>query len=719
MKRKLAALLSGALLAASVTAAYGVPVLQVSAEPAEVLEDEEAEAEESVEETAEAAEESMEEAAEETAEELITAGGSPWTDSDLKANILPDMELSPADDFHLFVNYEWLNEHEIPEGYTSYNSFQEVKNETDIKALDLLEDDTLTGHDAELIQAFYQAILDWDARDEFGIAPVQATVEDIQSIDSLDALSDFICDPDRSYMVPTFINTGNTTGIEDSSRYITAVSNDGFTLGDAAEYQDRTEMGDRAYEAKLGLATAMLARLDYSEEETAALFDEMIGLEEKLAAESMTRADMLSPDYYSRINNVYAPEELEELSPVYPLARFIESFGYAEAEQFLVLQPAAIENLNSLYTEENLEAMKAYMIIGYVTSVAGLLDREADEASTAANNIMNGSVGKMPDEIHAFNLVRTFLPAPMDRAYLEKYDASETKAQITQLCEDIITVYHLMLEEENWLSEETREKAIEKLDNMTINAVYPDKWLDYSSLDLEGLSYYDCVRAITEFDYAYDASLTNGEVDPEIWNFDILEPNAYYDPGDNSINIILGLLDEPFYYDGISREALLGSIGAAIGHEISHAFDTNGAQFDKDGNFANWWTDEDYTAFQARAEKLAAYYDGMEAWEGRPIIGTIIQTEAIADMAGMKAVLTLAAQEEDFRYEELFEAYATIWRRLNTREREFQFITQDPHPLHYLRTNVTLQQFDEFLETYEITEGDGMYLAPEDRVLVW
>lgn len=825
MKRKLAALLTGTLFAASVMTAYGVPVLQVSAEPAEEIEEEEANEEAAdpdevyagtwAEQSAErvvltldpADEDGWFEAeitwredlpqkdvytmqaqyqedgslyyedctyvirtfeedgsftdevqyedgaglfwydpdadtlywtdyetgpeenvtefikadylAEEAAEELITTGGEPWVDSDLKANILADMELSPRDDFHLFVNYEWLNENDIPEGYSSYNAFQEVKNLTDIKALELLEDETLEGDDARLVQTYYRAILDWDARDEVGIAPAQAVVEDIMSIDSLEALSDFICDPERSYMVPTFAAPGNTAGLEDSSKYITAVATDGFTLGDAAEYKERTEMGDRYYEAYLSLAIAMLTRMGYSEEEATAMYEDMIGLETKLAEKSMTRADQLSPDYFLKINNVLTPEELAELSPVFPLTRFIESFGYGAAEQFLVMQPAAIENLNDLYTEDNLEAMKAYMAVSYVTGAASLLDREADAAATAADNMISGSTGKLPDEINAFNIVRGSLPTPMDRAYLEKYDASELKEQITGICEDIIGVYRDMLTEEDWLSEETREKAIEKLDSITINAVYPDKWIDYSSLDLEGLSYYDCVRAISDFNTAYDVSLTNGEVDREIWGFDILEPNAYYDPSGNSINIILGLMDEPFYYEGISKEALLGTVGVVIGHEISHAFDTNGAQFDKDGNFANWWTDEDYAAFQERAEKLAAYYDGMQAWEGRPFIGSIIQTEAIADMAGMKAVLTLAAREEDFRYEELFEAFASIWRRLNTRESEFRYIMQDPHPMHYLRTNVTLQQFDEFLETYDVQEGDKMYLAPEDRVLVW
>ena len=652
-------------------------------------------------------------------EALVTTGGTPWIDSDLKENILPDMELSEKDDFHLYINYDWLAENEIPDGKKSYNAFTEVMDRTNEKALAILDDDTLAGHDAKLIQALYHAYLDWEARDEAGLAPAQAVVEDIMSIDSIDALSDFICDPERSMFVPTLLNMANAAGLEDSSSYITYIVTDGLSLGDSAEYEERTEMGNRVEQANIGLLEAILSRMDYTVHGADMLYDRMMSVENRLAESTYTNAQMRDPGIYALINNVYTPEELAELSPVFPIARFLESAGYQDAGQFLIYEPDAIKTVNELYTEENLEDIKAYCVVKYVLSVASYMDSEAYDAVILADNITNGSQGREADEITAFNIVRSALSGPMDRAYLEKYDASELKEEIRKICEDIIGVYRDMLAEEEWLSEETREKAIEKLDNMRINSVYPDKWIDYSSLDLTGLSYYDCMKAIFVFEQKLNAGYTNGRIDPEIWDLDILEANAYYNPYDNSINIILGLLNEPFYYEGMSKEAVLGTIGCVVGHEISHAFDTNGAQFDKDGNFANWWTQEDYAAFQERAEKLIAYYDAIQAWDGRPIIGRLVQTEAIADMAGIKAVLTIAAGEEDFDYDEFFRAFATIWRRLNTREAEFNYITQDSHPMHYLRTNATLQQFDEFLKTYDIQEGDNMYLSEEDRVLVW
>lgn len=160
-------------------------------------------------------------------------------------------------------------------------------------------------------------------------------------------------------------------------------------------------------------------------------------------------------------------------------------------------------------------------------------------------------------------------------------------------------------------------------------------------------------------------------------------------------------------------------MGAVISHEISHAFDTLGAQYDKSGKYSDWWTEDDYNAFKDRADKLIKFYDKIMAWEDTKVQGNNIQKEAIADMAGIKAMLKIAEGHEDFDYDAFFTACATVYRRLNTYELEYYRLMQDVHPLNYLRTNVTLQQFDEFLDTYDIREGDNMYLAPEDRITVW
>lgn len=649
-----------------------------------------------------------------------TGGGSPWIDSNLKNNITADMELSVKEDFHLAVNHEWLLNTEIQEGKSIAGPFLDVANETMERARALLEDESLTGHDAGLVQNFYRAYLDWEEREALGVQPMMPTIEDIRGISSISELSEFICDPlKRSMFVPAFLAVANGTDFNDSSSYITMLGNDGFTLEDAAEYQTRTEMGDRCYEAKKKLAAAMLMRAGYSEEDAAAAFESMLALEGKLAEVSLTSNEEMSPDYIKKINNVMTMSEAEALAPAFPVRAYVESYGYQDVKKLMVIQPAYIERLNELYTEENLEALKNYMLIGYVSYVADMLDREAEELAVEAGNAINGSSGRLKDEEYAFETVQSFLSVPLQKVYLAKYDAAEKKQEVTEICQKVITYYRTMLQQQDWMSEETRDQAINKLEHIRINAVYPDKWKDYSGLSLEGLSFYDCMKEISRFQTSLDCARTNQKVDKELWEVDTLDSNAYYSPSDNAINIMLGLLGSEFYREDMAVEELYAGIGCVIGHEISHAFDTNGAQYDAEGNLSDWWTEQDYEAFLKRADKLVAYYDGMTAFEGGDIIGANIQTEAIADMAGMKSILAIAKEEENFDYEMFFRHFAKVWKLVCTREYEYSCLTQDPHPLHYLRTNVTVQQFDEFYETFDVQPGDNMYLAPEDRVNVW
>lgn len=648
-----------------------------------------------------------------------TTGGNPWICSDLQENLTSDLTLSKVDDFHLYVNYDWASTAKIPEGYTGYGVHTMVYEETIEKATKILKDDSLEGHDAELIQSFYNNFLDWETRDALGVTPAQAKVDEILSIDSIEEYSKFICDPERTKCVAGPVGLINELDLYDSTTYVTTVGFNGFILGDAAEYKKRTEQGDRYYEGLLSLHKAMFGRFGYSEDDAKKMFDEVIEFEGKVAESSLTSADYMSVDIYDKIYNVYTLDELENLAPNLPLKELAENYGYGETNKVIVYEPKQLERLNELYTEENLEALKAYSLVRYLRVMSRWLDNEALDANFAAANILFGSEGRQPDEELAFSFVREYLTVPMDRAYVEYYDCSEMKERITKVCEEVIESYREVISNEEWLSEETKETALEKLDTMKINAVYPEKWDDYSNLDFTGLSLVESVEALTDFYMAMDAENTNGSPDPEIWDVDILEANASYYALDNSITIYVGILGDSYYYDGISDEELYGGIGVCIGHEVSHAFDTNGAQFDKDGNYEFWWTDEDYKAFKNRADKLIKYFNKMTAWKGEHIRGENIQTEAIADMGGMKAVLNIADDMEGFDYDKFFTAYSKSWCDIESRETAYSMLTQDVHPLNYLRVNAVVQQFQEFYDTYDVKEGDGMYLAPEDRVAVW
>ena len=647
-------------------------------------------------------------------------GGTPWTDYDLKENISADITLSPKDDLYYSVNKDWLVQSEFPEGKSGLLIFNEVKDNLDKRAIAVLEGtDHTDSHNVQLVRALYSSFLDWQARDEVGLTPLQDTIDRISAVSSLDELSAFLSDPEASYGVTTLFGCGTTVSRNDSSKYVTAVTEMSLLLSNPTEYQTRTEAGERQYKSNMTLVKTLLSRLGYTEDQAEEMYDRAIESEAKVADVCYSVTDRYSPDFSTRINNIRTPEEVDAMMTVFPLRDIMAGNGFGGAKEYMVMNPAYLERLNELYTEDRLDAIKNLMIVKAVIKAADLLDSDAYQAAIDAANTRSGATGRQDDKVAAFDMVRSKLSSPMDQAYLDSYDQSELKQQITDLCVEIRDTYRTVLEQEDWLSEETRAKAIEKLDHLRINALYPDKWEDYSGLDLEGLSYYECRKAIDLFNEKLNAARTNGTVDPEIWDFDILETNAYYNPSDNSINMILGMIGDPLYESGEPEEILMGNYGTIIGHEISHAFDTSGAQYDKDGNLSSWWTDADYEAFRKRAQRLIDYYDAMTAWEGQPISGSQIQTEAIADMGGMKVLLEMAKTRENFDYEAFFRAYAATWSRINTFEAEQNLLNYDSHPLHYLRTNATVQQFEEFYTTFDVREGDGMYLAPENRIAVW
>ena len=653
------------------------------------------------------------------AEEEKLDDGSPWIDYVLRENVakVEEKPESPKDDLYLYANYEWAKETEIRPGYRSESSFNAVADEIREMGLSVLKDENLEGEDADLVQSLFNAWLDWDARNALGVEPVRKTIEEIQSVTDLEGLTALFCDTEADVSPFFFFEAGK--GFNDPETYLLTISPMGLFLGDSAEYTERTEMGTRYEAAYREAAAKMLPKFGYTEEEAGEMMDRALALETELAKGIMTSAEQMSPDYIQRINNEMSPEEAFSLCTNVPVAAITDAWGYGAAERCVVTEPAYLEKLDAMYTEEHLEELKNYMIVCAALDNMGSLDRDSYEISVAFSNAVSGSTGSVSDEEAAYDLVCGMLTTPMDRAFLAKYDSSKMKADITRICGESIAYYRDMLDSEDWLSPETRAKAVEKLDAMTINAVYPEKWLDFSGLSLDGLDYYSSAKAIARFYKEYNASLLGQKVDHELWNFDILQTNAYYNPQENSINIIRGILGGAFYREDMTEEELYAGIGSVIGHEISHAFDTNGAQFDASGVLNNWWTEDDYSAFQTRAQKLIDYYNAMTAFGGYQVQGSNIQTEAIADMTGLKCMLGLLKQKSDADYRSFFETYGKIWARLNTRETEYMCLMQDSHPLHYLRTNATVQQYDEFLEAFDITEGDGMYLDPADRVLVW
>ena len=648
-----------------------------------------------------------------------------WLCADIQGNVTGDTPAELRDDFCLYVNKDWILQAEIPEGETKTGSMEEVYRTLQDRQIALLKDGSLTGHDAELVHKLYALVSDWDYRNAQGVEPAMPIINAIRSIDSLEALTAYLYDRNnllRYY--PLTMSVG--ADFVNPDIYITQIWTPDLMLSDSAEYKERTQAGELSYALYEQLGTYMLQRLGFSGEEAARVIGNAFAFDALMAEHIKPTATHYQADYFASILNYYSPEELEALAGGFPILDMLREYGLKTGRSFMVTEPDYIAALPELYTEENVPLMRDWMTLKAAVAVEDSLDRETARQAEAISNSIMGVTGETSEDDNALSTVQGLLSVPMDNLYIQAYCTEQQRQDMLDIIADTVAYYRQMLESVDWLGDETRAKAIEKLDNLRIRAVYPDELGDWSALDFagpeDGGSLLAASAAVQEFLITLLSDRIDTAVDKDKWDQLILptaQVNAQYNSQDNSINIYAGILNGNVYNEEMSYEQKLGAIGTVIGHEISHGFDTIGAQFDKDGAISNWWTDEDYAAFQARAAKLAAWYDGFIPFEGAKYSGQQVQSEAIADMGGMKCMLAIAAQREDFDYDAFFRQYATVWRMQGLYPYLVTLIAKDTHPMRYMRINATLAQFDEFVDFYGVQPGDGMYIAPEDRVAVW
>lgn len=655
--------------------------------------------------------------------------GEAWVNSDVEFTHDASDAKAPSlqDDFHRAVNFGWLTLTPIKEGKSSVNSFSERSDEVEEEIKALLNDTSLTSHEAKITQKFHALLRDWERRNKLGIAPVMPYIERIEAIKDMDALTEYLTDADDPHFGSVLFGVGATPDKRDASNYTVAIATAGLMLGDADEYraEELSPSAQRRKSANDVYIVKLLKNAGYDESRAKAMNEALFRVEKHLAQNAMGLKKLHSPEARAELYNVRTKEQLSSEASVFPLVAVIDSLGYGDSREFVLMQPKWLESMNSLYCAENLDDIKSYLIIRTLLSTANLLDRKTRVLSIERRNAILGTSGEIPDDTYSYEMTSGWLGEPLGRVWAERHASPETKANIEHLISQVVDYYREMLRGESWLTQATREKAIAKLDELTVRVSYPDKWEDYYALDfrdaINGGTLLEAAAAIDKFELKRDVKLVNTKVDKTKWIAEAQMVNAYYSPSDNSINIPAGILGGVFCPENgkAEWEKILGGIGMVIGHEITHAFDTNGSQYDEHGNFINWWTDEDRAAFKERAKSISDYYSKFNAFHDLPVDGELVLSEAIADLGGLSCMAAIGRSIEGFDFAEFFRSYARVWRCKTTRQAEEYRVKQDVHPLPFMRTNVNVQQLPEFYETFGVKEGDGMYLAPEERISLW
>ena len=651
--------------------------------------------------------------------------GTPWLCIDLDGVVTPDTTADITDDFALATNKDEILSLELPEGAIAAGTMQDVMEQSSEDLKQMFLGEAPTTHDAKLAWDLFRLIFDWDGRDRAGVAPLADEVAAGEAIDGVEALSAYYLETPVEDQLYSLWLTSPVTDINDSSRKILEVTNSGLLLGDSPEYDTLTDYGASRKEALGYLAKKMLVRLGYTEKEADRKFENCLTFEGLLAPYVYSGEQKRKSDYDKISNNRYTAEELIEAEGVLPVLELAEKVGYPRMDAYLIPNTGFLGALNEAVSDQDIQLAKDYLIVHGVTTSADYLDSECNAWAIETEEMLaGGPSGEMDEELSVADGIAGTLKWPVAQLYAETYLTEQDKERIDAVVDEVVSTYHEILGEADFLSDETRAHAIEKLDAMRINVLYPDDWGPYSTEGLDfasaedGGTYWDAHKAIEAYELAEEVRGFSRRPDETLWGLSPQTPNCSYDRTTNSITICGAYARGDIYNAEMSDEEVLAKLGTTIAHEISHGFDSKGSQYDRDGNMANWWTDEDLAEFTVRNEKLKAYYQAIHPWEGQDLNAEILTGEACADMAGMKAILKIAQSRENFDYDAFFRAYADLWLTKDSLDM-IDIRLHDSHPLMYLRINATLQQYDEFLDTYDIKEGDAMYLAPEDRVAIW
>ena len=686
---------------------------------------------------------------------------SKWINSSIDGAIDANTPVNPKDDFYTAVNRDWLlTQTEVPED-KPVNAFTSADKVLRERKLDIVRggNDSEAGenpadipeaqlkHDETLLVKFGALASDWDGRNQSGVAPIRPYIEAIDNIASMEDMTDYLLNKDGtnlSFLFPVKISVGTTFTNHDVNTVIIDVT-DQYTLDSADSYTNISDAGKLKMQVSNASVRLLLARLGYSDAKINGIIRDCYRFETRLAKAGQLVSSATDVEgYLTETDNRYDFSALRELQGDFPLTEILSHYGYDVAESFSVTYPKFLASVGILYHARYLNEIKAYYMVHTIKDCMPLVDRDAfdrlqemenevsentKESETDAPDPYAETTGNLSGEdketaILLDSFIAKYLSEPLDQVYIARYCTAEQKAALNDLITRIIKYYSEMLYGSDWLSEAAREKAVEKLTNMTVHAVYPDRFTDFTGLTISACeNLVDAVAAINAFTMTQRVEKINTPKERNEWDMKALPTtlvNAMYQPSDNSINILAGIMADGFMFNVDDRyEETLAKIGMIVGHEITHGFDTSGYLFDKDGYYQSWWTPDDLQAFQLRASKLSNYYSGIIPYPGATgYSGDLVKGEAIADMGGVKCMLGIAEGIEGFDYDLFFKTYATMWRLKDAYAVE-SALADDVHPLNFLRVNATLQQFEKFYETYDIKPGDGMYLAPENRISVW
>ena len=644
-----------------------------------------------------------------------------------------DESVALNDDFYQYATGGWQAANPLKPEFARYGTFDRLRESNEIRLNDLFADIAKSkfeeGTVDQKIADLYTMGLDSTRLNTEGVAPVKADVDRLMSVNNLSDLAIAVAMIHTSAGNPLF-STGVSADLLNSNINVLYVDQAGLGMGNRDYYLDAENKAFReGYTQWLTKAFGMLGW-----EDAAATAEKVLAFETKMAKSFRSNVELRD------VAAGYNPMTKAEFVAKYPQFNwkaYFSQMGIGDFDKVIVGQPEVLDAVFALFTKEDIQTVKAYLAANVISSAAGYV---GDELYAAYFDFfgrqMSGQQEMRPRWKRAMAVPNSLLGEAVGEIYVKKYFPESDKVRMTEMVKNLQVALGQHIDALEWMSDATKAKAHEKLNTFTVKIGYPDKWKDYSTLTIDPkLSYWENIKRASAWYTADNLADLGKEVDRERWFMSPQTVNAYYNPTTNEICFPAAILQPPFYNSAADDAVNYGAIGVVIGHEMTHGFDDQGRQFDKDGNMNNWWTEEDAAAFKARTDILVDQFNKivvLPAKDGQPAVmadGALSLGENIADQGGLRVSYT--ALQNSFKAngepapvdgftaaQRFYLSYATIWGQ-NIRDEEAARLTKtDVHSLGKNRVNATLRNVETFYEAFGITDGE-MFLPEEERVVIW
>lgn len=650
-----------------------------------------------------------------------------------------DPSMRFQDDLYRAVNGAWLASTEIPDDLGGVGSFIDLRLKAEEDVRDIVEELASQPHpkgEAAKVAALYRSWMDVENVNKDSQEALLKDLYLVQGARTHDELSHVV-----GSLLPTgvssFFDVDVDADLNDPNSYITFLGQAGLGLPDEAYYhEDQHADTLAAYEKFMPTMARVALRVD--EDEAERLAAQALRVEKAIAATHMNVVDARDTD---KINNVMSWDEFTASAPGFNWEAAFAAAGFEPAmlTKVLVLNPDTLAASAQVWERTDLEELRAYTAWRVILARASYLSEEADRTQfDFYGRTLAGSKQQRERWKRGMSLIDSTLGEAVGKLYVERHFPADHKAKMEQLVADLLEAYRRSIRALDWMGEETKQKALEKVDSFTLKIGYPDQWRDYSALEL-GEHLVENIRAVSRFEFARSLRKLGKPMDRNEWYMNPQTVNAYYNPVWNEIVFPAAILQFPFFEPDRDAALNYGGIGAVIGHEIGHGFDDQGSKYAADGSLTNWWTERDREEFEKRTSALVAQYDAytpaeLEGEEGFHVKGALTLGENIGDLGGLSIGLkayaialerdgkTLADAGEIDGFtptQRVFLSYARIWQNKQRKELFKQRIATDPHSPAQFRCNGVVKNVDAFAEAFSLGEGDALYLPSDKRVRIW